>query len=352
MGNVAIGEGAIIAGCRYYFGYPITPQNEISEYMSRRIPAHGGAFIQSESELAAINMVLGAAAGGGRAMTTSSSPGISLMQEGISYIAGMEIPCVIANVVRGGPGLGGIGPAQSDYFQAVKGGGHGDYHTIVLAPYNVQEMLDFTILSFDLADKYRIPVMILTDGLLGQTMETVEVPLNYQPKRYKKDWVMDGCKGRAPRRLRSLFLDPEDLEDHNHRLFAKYRIIEQKECLVDCFQTRGALDILLVAYGTSARICKAVVEMGRKQGLRLGLFRPITLYPFDEQTLRDMASRARAVMVVELSMGQMLEDIRRIIGDRTPVFFKGRTGGMVFSPEEIFEEVGKTAKKIMRKTKG
>lgn len=345
MGNVAISEGAIIAGCRYYFGYPITPQNEISEYMSRHIPAHGGAFIQSESELAAINMVLGAAAGGGRAMTTSSSPGISLMQEGISYIAGMEIPCVIANVVRGGPGLGGIGPAQSDYNQAVKGGGHGDYHTIVLAPHSVQEMLDLTILAFDLAEKYRNPALILTDGLLGQTMETVEVPVDYKPKCYKKDWIMDGCKGRSPRLLRSLFLDPEELENHNHHLAEKYRLIEKNECRYESFRTRG-MDILLVAYGTSARISKAVVEMGRAEGIKLGLFRPITLYPFAEKVLRNLALRSKAVLVVELSMGQFLGDIKRIIGDDSPIHFKGRTGGMVFSTEEVYLEAKKIAGKL------
>jgi len=218
-GNEAIGAGAILAGCRHYFGYPITPQNELTEYMSREIPAHGGCFIQSESELAAINMVIGAAAAGARTMTSSSSPGISLMQEGISYMTGMELPGVIVNVVRGGPGLGGIGPAQSDYFQAVKGGGHGDYHTITLAPHTVQDMLELTILAFDLAEKYRNPALILADGLLGKMSEAVKIPMNYKPRMMKKDWAMTGCKGRPPLLIRSLFLNEKELEDHNLHLF-------------------------------------------------------------------------------------------------------------------------------------
>ncbi len=343
-GNEAVGEGAILAGCRYYFGYPITPQNELTEYMSRNMPASGGTFIQSESELAAINMVLGAAAAGARAMTTSSSPGISLMQEGISYIAGMELPVVIVNVVRGGPGLGGIGPAQSDYFQAVKGGGHGDYRTIVLAPHTVQEMLEFTILAFDLADKYRNPALVLADGLLGQMSEAVNVPVDYKPRLVKKDWALDGCKGRPPRQIKSLLLDPEQLEQHNIHLAKKYADMERNEARFETFKTRSA-DILLVAYGTSGRICKAVVEMGRAEGIKVGLFRPIALYPFAEKALRRLARQAKAVLVAELSMGQLVEDVRRIVGDNVPVHFKGRVGGVVFSPEEIFREVRKIAHK-------
>jgi len=347
LGNEAIGLGAITAGCRYYFGYPITPQNELTEFMSRNIPAKGGTFIQSESELAAINLVLGAAAAGGLAMTSSSSPGISLMQEGISYIAGMQLPVVIANVVRGGPGLGGIGPAQSDYFQAVKGGGHGDYFTITLAPHTVQEMLDYTILAFELAQKYRNPALILTDGLMGQMSEAVEVPLDYKPKKFKKDWIMDGCKGRKPRIICSLFLDPKDLENHNYMLEKKYKDIQKNEVRFETFKTRGA-EILLIAYGTSARICKAVVEMGRKQGLKLGLFRPVTLFPLAEKKLKQLASRMKAAMVVELSLGQFVQDVKRVLGDSCPLFFKGRTGGMVFTPDEVFKEV-KKIQKILKK---
>lgn len=345
LGNEAIGEGAILAGCRYYFGYPITPQNELPEYMSRKLPAVGGTFIQSESELAAINLVMGAAAAGARAMTSSSSPGISLMQEGISYMAGMEVPAVVVNVVRGGPGLGGIGPSQCDYFQAVKGGGHGDYFTICLAPSTVQEMLDLSILAFDLADQYRCVTIILTDGLLGQMSEAVEVPVDYKPREFKKDWVMDGCKGRPPRIIRSLFLDPEELEQHNLHLFEKYREIAKKEVRFERFKTRDA-DILLIAYGTSARICKAVVEMGRAEGIKLGLLRPITLFPLAEKEIRKMAKAVKSTLVVELCMGQFVEDVKRIIGDTCPVHFKGRTGGMVFTPEEVYESVKKMVRKL------
>jgi 2-oxoglutarate ferredoxin oxidoreductase subunit alpha len=347
LGNEALGEGAILAGCRYYFGYPITPQNEVPEYMSRKLPAVGGTFVQSESELAAINLVMGAAAAGARAMTSSSSPGISLMQEGISYIAGMEVPAVVVNVVRGGPGLGGIGPSQCDYFQAVKGGGHGDYYTICLAPSTVQEMLDLSMLAFDLADQYRCITIILADGLLGQMAESVEVPVDYKPKNFKKDWIMDGCKGRAPRLLRSLFLDPEELEQHNLHLFEKYKEIRKKEVRFEKFKTQDA-EILLLAYGTSARICKAVVEMGRAKGMKLGLLRPITLFPLAENEIRKMAKRIKAMLVVELCMGQFVEDVKRIIGDACPVYFKGRTGGMVFTPEEVFESVKKIRMKDKR----
>lgn len=347
-GNEAIGTGAIIAGCRYYFGYPITPQNEIPEFMSRELPPRGGVFIQSESELAAINMVMGAAAAGGRAMTSSSSPGISLMQEGISYMAGMELPCVIVNVVRGGPGLGGIGPAQSDYFQSVKGGGHGDYHTITLAPHTGQEMLELTMLAFELADQYRNPALIFTDGLLGQMSEAVEIPVNYKPRAFKKDWAMTGCKGRPPLIIKSLFLKESDLEENNLRIYKKYAELKKKETRSEAFQTRGA-DILLVAYGTSGRICKAVVEAARAEGIKAGLLRPITLFPFPETTLRKMAERSKAVLVAELSMGQFKEDVQRAVGDAAPVYFKNRVGGMVFSMEEILEEVRKIAR---RKTGG
>ncbi|HPB32310.1 MAG TPA: 3-methyl-2-oxobutanoate dehydrogenase subunit VorB [Candidatus Sumerlaeota bacterium] len=337
MGNEAVGLGAILAGCRYYFGYPITPQNELTEYMAHNIPAAGGSFIQSESELAAINMVTGAAAAGARAMTSSSSPGISLMQEGISYMAGMEVPAVIVNVVRGGPGLGGIGPAQSDYFQSVKGGGHGDYHTIVLAPHIVQEMMDFTMRAFDLADEYRMPVLVLSDGLLGQMSETVDIPCDFKPRVFEKPWAMTGCAGREPNEVRSLFLDPAGLELHNQHLFRKYDLLK-REAVCEEFMTEDA-EFLIAAYGISGRICKAVVEQGRREGIRIGLLRPITLYPLADAIIRDRARIAKNVLVVELSMGQFVEDVRRIVGYTTPVHFTGRTGGMVFSADDIMEKV-------------
>ena len=344
-GNEAICEGAILAGCRYYFGYPITPQNEITEYMSRNIPKLGGSFIQSESELAAINMVTGAVAAGGRAMTTSSSPGVSLMQEGISYMAGMELPGVIANVVRGGPGLGGIGPAQSDYFQSVKGGGHGDYYTITLAPHTVQEMLDLTILAFDLAEKYRNPSLILADGLLGQMSEAVNVPLEHHSEKLKKDWIMDGCKDRDPQLICSLFLDPAELEEHNLKLDEKYNRLSREEARFEKFETDGA-EILIVAYGTSARIGKAAVESARDEGVAVGLFRPITLFPLAEKELKKISGKVKAILVVELSMGQFREDVERVVCCECPVYFFGRTGGMVFSEEDIYKEIKKIKRKL------
>lgn len=334
-GNEALAEGAIIGGCRYYFGYPITPQNEIPEYMSKHLPEVGGTFIQCESELASINMVLGAAAAGARVMTSSSSPGISLMQEGISYIAGCELPAVIANVVRGGPGLGGIGPAQSDYFQATKGGGHGDYFTIVLAPSSVHEMMDFAIEAFDIADKYRNPVMILSDGLIGQMSESLDVPIDYIPTTYEKPYALTGCKGRKPNEIKSLYLDPNDLETLNLKLKKKYELIYENERRHESFNCDDA-EILLVAYGTAARICKSVVEHYRENTkIKAGLFRPITLYPFPDVELLDAAKNAKKILVVEMSLGQMVEDIRRIIAGKCPVEFFGRTGGVFITPKEI-----------------
>jgi 2-oxoglutarate ferredoxin oxidoreductase subunit alpha len=339
-GNEAVGEGAVIAGCRHYFGYPITPQNELTAYMSRRMLDVGGTFIQSESELAAINMVLGAAAAGARAMTTSSSPGISLMQEGISYLAGQELPAVIVNVARGGPGLGSIGPAQSDYFQAVKSGGHGDYHCLVLAPSTVQEMMDFTILAFDLADRYRNPALVLTDGLLGQMMEPVVLRQPARGKPVEKPWALTGCKGRPPREIKSLYLDLDLLEALNQRLQEKYARINQAERRFEHFMTEGA-KVLLVAYGIAARICKAVVMAARSKGQPVALLRPISLYPFPAPELREAARGTKAVLVVEMSCGQMVEDVRLALGGGVPVSFYGRSGGNVVVQEDIFVEVQK-----------
>jgi 2-oxoglutarate ferredoxin oxidoreductase subunit alpha len=335
VGNEALGEGGVLAGCRHYFGYPITPQNELTEYMAKRMMEVGGTFIQSESELAAINMVFGAAAAGARTMTTSSSPGVSLMQEGISYLAGCELPAVIANVVRGGPGLGGIGPAQSDYFQSVKGGGHGDYHNIVLAPSTAQEMLDLTMLAFDLADEYRNPAIVLTDGLLGQMMEPVVIPDNPQPRQVEKPWALTGCRGRKPHHIKSLYLDNDLLEALNRKLQEKYRRMFERERRCEYFHTDAPLEALIVAYGSAARIAKAAVLNARAAGRRLGLFRPITLYPFPEPELRTVARAADSILVVELSCGQMIEDVRLALGNDKAIRFCGRCGGNVVSPEEI-----------------
>ncbi len=338
-GNEAIAEAAIIAGCRFYAGYPITPQNEIPAYMSRRMPEAGGIFIQSESELAAINMVFGSSLTGTRTMTSSSSPGISLKQEGISYLAACELPAVIVNIMRGGPGLGNIGPSQSDYFQAVKGGGHGDYHQIVIAPASVQEIADLTILSFDLADKYRTPVMILGDGILGQMMEPVEFSL--QPSAFSlqpKDWILDGCKGRKPRVIKSLILNERELEKFNLKLQKKYNEIKTVEQRCEILYGDDS-EIMLVAYGTPSRICRSVVENLRKKGRKVGMARPITLWPFPEGEFKKLAKNVKSFLVVEMSCGQMIEDVKLAIDCAKPVYFYGRTGGEIPSEDEIIKEI-------------
>ena len=332
-GNDAVGEGAVRAGCDCYFGYPITPQNELTAYMATHMPRHGRVFIQAESELAAINMVFGAAAAGKRAMTSSSSPGISLKQEGISYLAGAELPAVIVNVQRGGPGLGNIAPAQGDYFQATKGGGHGDYHQVVLAPDSVQEMHDLTVLSFDLADRYRTPVMVLTDGRLGQMMEPLCLHEG-DPSPPAKPWAVTGARGRAPGCIRSLYLGDGELEALNNRLQATYREIERGECRTEDVQTDDC-DVLLVSYGTSARIAKGAVRAARKQGCRAGLLRPVSLWPFPYTRLAELADRVSLVLVVEMSSGQMLEDVRLAVGDRAPIRFEGRMGGVVPTESDV-----------------
>ncbi|MFB3852448.1 MAG: 3-methyl-2-oxobutanoate dehydrogenase subunit VorB [Vicinamibacterales bacterium] len=338
-GCEAIGEAAIHAGCRLFFGYPITPQNEIPEYMSARLPQVGGTFVQAESEVAASNMLYGAAGAGCRCFTSSSSPGISLMMEGISYMAGAELPVVVVNIMRGGPGLGGILPSQSDYLQATKGGGHGDYRLLVLAPSTVQEAADLTIEAFDLADKYRNPVMILGDGIIGQMMEPVEFRRTVDPSELPtKPWATTGCRGRAPNVINSLFLKPEELEEHNWHLYRKYQEM-QKEVRCETYHADGELDTLIVAYGTVARIARTTIDALRSKGRKVGLFRPVTLYPFPSEPLAEAAMRAQRVLVAELSTGQMVEDVRAIVAGRRPVEFYGRVGGMVMAAEELAEQV-------------
>jgi 2-oxoglutarate ferredoxin oxidoreductase subunit alpha len=338
-GCEAIGEAAIQAGCRLFFGYPITPQNEIPEYLSARLPQVGGSYLQAESEVAASNMLYGAAGAGCRCFTSSSSPGISLMQEGISYIAGAELPVVFVNIMRGGPGLGGIQPSQSDYFQAVKGGGHGDYRCLVLAPSTVQEAADLVQEAFDLADKYRNPVMVLGDGLIGQMMEPVEFKHSVRPEDLPlKPWATTGAKGRKPNIINSLHLDPEVLEAHNWKLAKKYEAWANTECRHEEWHLDGDLDVLFVAYGTVARICKTAIDALEKQGVKAGLFRPISLFPYPGTALAKAAERARHVLVSELSCGQMVEDVRYHVQGKRPVAFYGRVGGMIMTPEELVNQ--------------
>lgn len=339
-GNEAIAEAAIRAGADAYFGYPITPQSEVLEYLMLEKPEErtGMIVLQAESELAAINMVYGAAAAGRRVISTSSSPGISLFQEGISYIAGAELPCLIVNVVRGGPGLGTIQPSQADYFQATKGGGHGDYHLLVLAPASVQEMADFVPLGFELAFRYRNPVMILTDGLIGQMMEKVEL-FEQIPRATEFDqaWVATGKNpGRERNIVTSLDLQADQMEKRNHRLQAKYRKMQEKEVRYEEFACEDA-EYLMVAYGSSARICQKTVQLARDRGIRAGLLRPITLYPYPTQCIAAKADQVKGILSVEMNAGQMVEDVRLAVNGKIPVEHYGRYGGMVHSPKEILE---------------
>ncbi|HQH24517.1 MAG TPA: 3-methyl-2-oxobutanoate dehydrogenase subunit VorB [Bacteroidales bacterium] len=338
-GNEAVAEAAIRAGTDGYFGYPITPQSEIVEYLMEANPAEttGMVVLQAESEIAAINMVYGGAGCGKKVMTTSSSPGISLMQEGITYIAGAELPCLIVNIVRGGPGLGTIQPAQSDYFQAVKGGGHGDYHLIVLAPASVQEMADFVELGFELAFRYRNPVMMLSDGALGQMME--KVYLNPQKERsgISPDWATTGKPpGRERNIITSLELDSAKQELFNLKLIEKYNEIREKEVRFEEYQCEDA-EYLFVAYGTSARICQKSVQLARNEGIRAGLLRPVTLFPFPEKQISRLAEKVKIILSVEMSAGQMIEDVILAVGGKVPVFHFGRMGGMVQTPEEVLD---------------
>ncbi|MDD6981264.1 MAG: 3-methyl-2-oxobutanoate dehydrogenase subunit VorB [Clostridia bacterium] len=341
-GNEAIAEAAIRAGCRHYFGYPITPQTEVAAYMAKRMPKIGGVFLQAESEISAINMVYGVASAGMRVMTSSSSPGISLKQEGISYLAGADLPALIVNVQRGGPGLGGIQPSQSDYFQATKGGGHGDYHLIVLAPASVQEMADMTGKAFDLADEYRMPVMLLADGTMGQMMEPVTLP-ETAPRTVEKPWAVTGTQGKREHNIiNSLYLKPEILERTNLERYDRYRVIEEKEPLWEEYLTEDA-DICVVAFGIAARVSKNAVKAARAKGIKAGLIRPITLWPFPKAPLAKAAEHAKAFLSVELSMGQMIEDIELAIRCRRPVTLCNRTGGMIPTPEEVLAAIEKAA---------
>lgn len=343
-GNEAIGEAAIHAGCQAFFGYPITPQTEVAAYMSKRMPKIGRVFLQAESEVAAINMVYGAAGSGARAMTSSSSPGISLKSEGISYMAGSELPCLIINIVRGGPGLGGIQPAQSDYFQATRGGGHGDYNLIVYAPSSVQEMVDLIQQAFDVAEIYRNPVMVMGDGMLGQMMEPVEFREVEKREIPSKDtWAANGLNGRKEHHvINSLFLKPEELEDLNKRMQAKYAVIKEKEARYETFNCEGDLDMVIVAYGTVSRICKNTIKMLEKDGIKVGLIRPITLWPFPVKAFEEVIDRTKNGFIsVELSCGQMVQDVELASKGRKPVHFYGRSGGMVPTPAEIANEIKK-----------
>lgn len=335
-GNAAIAEAAIRAGCEAFFGYPITPQTEVLEHFSRRMPEEGRVFLQAESEVASINMVYGAASAGARAMTSSSSPGISLMQEGLSYIAGSEVPAVVINIMRGGPGLGNVQPAQADYFQAVKSAGHGDFHMLVLAPANVQEAIDLTVLAFDLADRYRTIAMVVADGAIGQMMEAAELP-PMRPVRTPAEraaWALTGARGRKPNVVTSLYLNAEELEHLNERLQRKLADIAREQVRFRDYETDDA-DLVLVAFGTTGRICQTVVHEARAQGLRVGLHRPISLWPFPSARLDELSRTAKAMLVVEMSAGQMVEDVRLAVNGRCPVEFYGRTGGMIPLPEEI-----------------
>ncbi len=338
-GNEAMAEAAIQAGCDAYFGYPITPQAELLEWMARRMPELGRVFVQAESELAAINMALGAAACGARVLVSSSSPGISLMAEGMSYMAGSELPVVLINVMRGGPGLGSIGPSQSDYFQATKGHGHGDYRVPVLAPSSIAEAVDLVADAFEIAERYRTPTMILTDGVMGQAMEPI-VPTYRLPAHDVVGWALSGAADRPPRAIHSLHLAPEELEAHNRRLQAKYADIAEHEVRW-AEESLDDAEIAIVAYGTSARVARTAIDRARRDGLRVGLLRPISLWPFPSGPLTAAAIRLRAVVVVEMSAGQLVEDVRLAVGGLCPVFFHGRTGGMVPTPGEVVDVVGR-----------
>ncbi len=342
-GNEAIGEAAIRAGCKNYFAYPITPQSEVAEYLVKRMPQVDGVFLQGESEVAVGYMIFGVAGAGERVMTTSSSPGISLMSEAISYIAAAQVPAVFVNIMRGGPGLGGILPAQGDYFQATKGGGHGDYRLLVLAPEGVQEAVEMTMSAFGLADKYRGPVMILGDGLIGQMMEPVEFPDNLKTEQYDKNsWATNGMDTRGSKKrnlVKSLFLDPKELNDNNLALKAKYEMMKKEEVLYEAYNTDEDYAILIVSYGTMSRVCKTAIEMMKKEGLEIGLLRPKSLFPFPEQEIYKAATKksCKSVICIEMSMGQMVEDVERCVKGQREVHFYGECGGNIPTPEQIID---------------
>ena len=338
-GNEAIAEAAIAAGCRHFFGYPITPQTEVAAYMSKHMPKVNGVYLQAESEVASINMVLGAAAAGVRVMTSTSSPGVSLMAEGISYIAGSDVPALIINVQRGGPGLGGIQPSQADYYQATKSTAHGDFHMIVFAPSTVQETVDLVAKAFDLGDKYRMPVMILSDGMLGQMMEPVELPEPREVDNDSKEWAACGHKNQRKHNVvNSLYIDPATLEDLVKKRFERYAKVQAEEQMAEEYLVDDA-DIVLVAYGASARVSRSAVDMARKNGIKAGLIRPITLWPFPVDAIAKAAEHVPKFLTVEMSMGQMVDDVRLAVKCARPVEFYGRTGGMIPTPMEVYNRI-------------
>jgi len=352
-GNAAIAEAAVRAGVEAFYGYPITPQSEILEHLSKRLPEEGRVFLQAESEIASINMVYGAACAGARVMTSSSSPGISLMQEGLSYIACSEVPAVVINIMRGGPGLGNVQPSQGDYFQAVKTTGHGDFHMIVLAPANVQEAIDYVGLAFDLAEKYRTIAMVVADGAIGQMMEPVELPpmRPVRPPEERPSWALTGAKGRDPNIITSLYLGAENLEAANLRLQAKLKEIAANEVRWKEYSTEDA-DLLLVAFGTVGRVCQTVIREAREKGLKAGLLRPVTLWPFPSARLAELAQQVRGMLVVEMNAGQMLEDVRLAVEGRCPVRFYGRLGGVIPLPDEILPELEKLDTELAGREEG
>jgi 2-oxoglutarate ferredoxin oxidoreductase subunit alpha len=338
-GNEALAEAAIKSGCHHFFGYPITPQTEVAAYMAKRMPKIGGTYLQAESEVAAINMVLGAASAGVRVMTSSSSPGISLKTEGISYIAGSDLPCLIINVQRGGPGLGGIQPSQADYWQATRATGHGDFHILVFAPATIQEMVDLVYTAYDKADEYRMPAMILADGMLGQMMEPVEFPEKEANHQIEKPWATTGHQNKRPHNIvNSLYLDPNELEQKVVERFKRYEIIKEKEPMAEEYLVDDA-DIVLVSFGATARIVKSAVNSARSMGIKAGMIRPITLWPFPEKVMQKVAKTASCFLSVEMSMGQMVDDVRLAVNGEKPVYFFGRTGGIIPSPAEVLGEI-------------
>lgn len=344
-GNEAMGAAAVAAGCRYFFGYPITPQTELAAYMSKTMPKIGGTYLQAESEVAAINMVYGASAAGARTMTSSSSPGVSLKSEGISYLAGADLPAVIINVQRGGPGLGGIQPSQADYWQATRGLGHGDFHCVVYAPCSVQEMADYVYKAFDVADEYRTPVLILADGMLGQMMEPVVLP---EPKEElpEKPWATCGHKGQRPHNVaNSLYLTADALERLNVERFERYAEIERKEQMAEQIMTEDA-EIVVVAFGASARVALSAVKKAREKGIKVGLLRPISLWPFPKNAIESTLDTAKAFLTVEMNMGQMVDDVRLAVNGRVPVEFFGRTGGVIPTPAEVLANIEALAEKV------
>ena len=350
-GNEAIGEAAIRAGCLNYFGYPITPQSEVAEYLARRLPEVGGVFLQGESEVAVSYMIFGAAGAGARVFTTSSSPGVSLMCEGISYIAGAECPAVFVNIMRGSPGLGGILPSQGDYLQATKGGGHGDYRMLVMAPASVQEAIDYIILAFDLADKYRCLAFVLVDGNIGQMMEPAELPPMRELPKEAPEWALTGAQGREPNILTSIYINPIDEEQTNIRLYKRWMEIEEKEVLFEENDMKDA-EIAIIAFGTAGRVASSAIKTARQEGIKVGLFRPITLAPFPSKQLEEISKRVKSILVVEMNTGQMLDDVNLAVNGRVPVEFYGRLGGVTPFPDEILEEIHRINENPPTKTIG